>query len=530
MLRGNTRNKKSYLVLILDGWGIAPSWGGNAISQAKTKTFDKIRQIFPSTTLLASGEAVGLPCNAPGNSEAGHLNIGAGKIVRQDISLIDRNIEDGDFFSNKTLIQAIEHARRYNSKIHLVGMLSTAGTHSHIRHLFALLKFFKQESFRNIFIHLFSDGRDSDPMSGIEMIDIVEKKIEEFGIGTIASVSGRFFSMDRDNRWGRIARTYNMLTKGEGDIFESPKAAFSFAYKYGQTDEFIEPRLIVNKKQEKVLISDNDAVILFNFRNDRVKELTKAFMAEKIDQFPDRNKVKNLFFASFSLYDEDEYSKKVFSPEKILEPIGKIWSSEGLRQLRISESEKFPHVSYFFNGANEKPFLNEERIMIPSPKDVKTYDFKPRMSALSVTSSILNTLNKNRYDVIVANYANADMVGHTGNLEATIQAVECVDYCLGQVLSAVVEKGGIAFVMSDHGNAEQMVNPRTGDPDTEHTTNPVPFVIVSKNDEIKNIKLSGGGVLANIAPTILEVMGIQKPESMINQSLIIKEGLLNERK
>ena len=528
MLNISKKTKKPFALIILDGWGIAPAWGGNAITKAKTKTFDTIWKNYPSTSLLASGQAVGLPLNSPGNSEAGHLNLGAGKVVHQDLTLIDQKIDDQSFFSNPVLIGGIKHAESHHSNIHIIGLLSKTGTHSHIKHLYALLGLMKKNNFNRVYIDLFSDGRDSDPFSGIEMISEVENEIKKIGVGKINSISGRFFAMDRDNRWGRVSRAYNLLVRGEGNVYESPKSAFSSAYTLGQTDEFIEPRLVGNKISNTETISNNDTVILFNFRNDRTKELAEAFLADKLPEFPDRQKLNNLYFASFAVYDDNPTSKQVFSPELIHEPIAKVWADQGLRQYHTAETEKFPHVTYFINGGVEKPFWGESRLMIPSPRNVKTYDYKPEMSAKEVTESLLLAINKNLHDAIILNYANADMVAHSGNLEATVIAVECVDACLNKVLSRITSLGGTAFICGDHGNAEQMVNPRTGQPDTEHTTNPVPFIIVSEDEKIKKYKLRSDGILSSVAPTILELMSIPKPQAMINQSLIIKEINTNE--
>lgn len=521
---GLASDKKPVILMILDGWGVAPSWGGNAISQARTPNFDKAWRYFPSTTLLASGEAVGMPINSPGNSEAGHLNMGAGHVVHQDISLIDNKIADGTFFTNEVLIGAIKHAKQNGSSLHLMGLLSKTGIHSHIRHLFSLLELIKNQGMTNrVFIHLFSDGRDSDPMSGIEMIEEVDAKIKEIGIGKIASVSGRFYAMDRDNRWGRIARAYNMMVKGEGECYVSPRAAFTEAYSKGVTDEFIEPRSVCNKIQERSNIKDDDAIIMFNFRSDRVRELTRAFLDTEIPEFSDREKLQNLYIASLVIYDDHMLSHQAFTPEKIDNPLAKVWSDKGLRQFHIAETEKYPHVTYFINGGTEKPFPGEDRLMIPSPKNVKTYDYAPKMSAEKVTEMLIKAIRANIYDCFIVNFANADMVGHTGNLGAAVQAVECVDKCVGLVLTEIVKRNGVAYIVGDHGNAEQMVNPHTGDADTEHTTNPVPFIIISGNDEIKRIKLQRNGILASVAPTMLDLMHIPIPHEMRNPSIAIKE-------
>lgn len=519
----NFRLLKPFGIVILDGWGIAPAWGGNAVAQARTKYFREIWKNFPSTSLLASGDAVGLPTNSPGNSEAGHLNIGAGKVVHQDITLIDKKIFDQSFYNNEVLLEAINHARKYNSSIHIMGMLSKAGIHSHIKHLFALLDLLKRNKFSKVHIHLFSDGRDSDPMSGIELIDEVEKEVIKIGIGQIASISGRYFAMDRDNRWGRIARTYNLMVSGEGNCFSTPKAAFSSAYTGGQTDEFIEPRMITNKTQGQQLISNNDSIILFNFRSDRAKEITSAFLDDQVQGFPDRKKINNIYFASFVIFEENNLAKRVFQPETIENPLAKVWSERGFNQYHTAETEKYPHVTYFINGGIEKPFPGEKRLMVPSPQDVRTYDLKPEMSAKIVTSNLINELNRSKTDTFIVNFANPDMVGHTGNINATIQAIETVDQCLGGILECVSKQNGTTIVLADHGNAEQMVNPRTGFPDTEHTTNPVPFVIVNQILKQNDIKLRSDGILASVAPTVLELMNIEKPEYMVNQSLIINE-------
>lgn len=517
------RRKEPLVMIVLDGWGIAPAWGGNAISQAKTKNFDLIWQNYPSTLLDASGIEVGLPANSQGNSEAGHLNIGAGHVVKQDAGLINAQIEDKTFFDNSVLLGSIEHAKKNNSNIHLMGLLSNAGTHSDINHLYSLLQLFKDNDFKKVYIHFFSDGRDSPPMAGIEVAEQVEKKILEIGVGKVASLSGRFYAMDRDNRWGRIARAYNMLVKYEGDRCENLRAAFSSAYKAGMTDEFIEPRMICNTTQEIVPITNGDAIILFNYRSDRAKEITEAFSADKISQFPDRKKLENIYFASFVIYQDGIPGHQVFKPEKVAMPLAKVWSDKGLQQYHSAETEKFPHITYFINGGNEAPFPGEKRVMIPSVKTVRTYDYCPQMSAGKVTEHLLFALRTNVSDAFMINFANPDMVGHTGNLKATVQAVEYVDLCLGKILSYILNTEATCVVLADHGNAEQMVNPQTGMPDTEHTTNPVPFIIFSNDIRNKSLKLADGGKLASVAPTVLDLMGMEKPEGITEKSLIMNE-------
>lgn len=509
-----------FLLLILDGWGLAPDWGGNAISLANTPVFDDLWKKYPRTSLIASGSQVGLPEEAPGNSEAGHINIGAGKIVHQDITLIDEQILDSGLKKSKVFNDLIGHCQKYHSNFHIMGLLSKAGTHSHIKHLTPLLNEIKMRGISQVYIHLFSDGRDSDPMKGIEYISEVENIIGKSGIGVIESICGRFYAMDRDNRWGRIARAYNALTKAEAEKCSSAKKIFSQFYSRRITDEFIEPSIVVNPHQTFLPISDNDSVIMFNFRSDRVKQITQAFLDPKLEQFPDRKKLSNLKFATFTVYQtEDDLAEHIFEPEKIKEPLAKIISDNNLRQFHCAETEKFPHVTYFFNGANTKPYPKEDRLAIPSPK-VKSYDLVPKMNAAKVLSILNRSLDSGYYDFYIINFANPDMVGHTGNLRAAIAAVKYIDECLGVISRKILAKEGTLVVCADHGNVEQMVNPQTGEADTEHTTNPVPFILV--NNELKNkISLQMSGALSNISPTILELYGFKKPQEMNSRSSLI---------
>ena len=509
-----------FLLLILDGWGLAPDWGGNAISLANTPVFDDLWKNYPHTSLIASGSQVGLPEEAPGNSEAGHMNIGAGKIVHQDITLIDEQIFDSGFKKSKVFGDLISHTKKYNSNFHVMGLLSKAGTHSHIKHLAPLLNEIKGRGIHQVYIHLFSDGRDSDPMKGIEYIGEVEEIIKKCGIGLVESICGRFYAMDRDNRWGRTARAYNALIKAEAEKCSSAKKIFSQFYSRRITDEFIEPSIVVNPHQTFVPISDNDSVIMFNFRSDRVKQITQAFLSQKLDQFPDRHKLSNIKFATFTVYQtEDDLAEHVFEPEKIREPLAKVISDNNLRQFHCAETEKFPHVTYFINGANTKSYPKEDRLAIPSPK-IKSYDLMPKMNAPKVASTLLRALDSGYYDFYIINFANPDMVGHTGNLSAAIAAVKYIDECLGTISRKILAKEGTMVVCADHGNVEQMVNPQTGEADTEHTTNPVPFILV--NNELKNkIALQMSGALSNIAPTILELYGFEKPREMTTRSSLI---------
>lgn len=512
---------RPFVMVILDGWGIAPVWGGNAISQARIKNFNDISKKYPSTCLAASDGAVGLSLGSPGNSEAGHLNIGAGEIVHQDEPIIDESIQNRSFFNNKVLLGAFAHAKERHSRVNFVGLLSKTGTHSQVRHLYALLELAKQENFNNINIHLFADGRDSDTLSGIEMVSEVEGELKKFGAGRVASIIGRFYAMDRDNHWDRIAKAYHLMVDGVGKTYSSSGAVFTNSYARGVTDEFIEPSLILNKNQSSNTISDHDSVIFFNFRADRAREITRSFLDDSLPEFPGRNKLTDLYFASFVMHEEKTLALETFAPNIVKNPLAEVWSKSGIKQFHIAETEKYAHVTYYLNGGIEKPFPGEDRLMIPSPR-VKTYDLAPEMSAKIVTDNLVTVIKKNIYGGIVVNFANPDMVGHTGNLKAAIKAVEFVDECLGRVLREVISKNGVAFIFADHGNAEQMVNPRTGSPDTEHTTNPVPFIMVSDDSKLSKIKFRKGGNLASIAPTVLELSDLSFDSSAKEKSLIIK--------
>lgn len=510
-----------FLLLILDGWGMAPSWGGNAISLAGTPMFDDLWKKYPKTTLIASGSQVGLPDETPGNSEAGHMNIGAGRIVRQDITVIDEQISNNGLAKSKALNDVVAHIKKNQSNLHLMGLLSKTATHGHIKHLAPLLSNIKKMGIGQAYLHLFSDGRDSDPMKGIEYIDEVEQIIKKCRIGVVESICGRFYAMDRDNRWGRIARAYNALTKAEAEKCVSAKKIFSQFYSHHITDEFIKPSIVVNPHQTFVPIKNNDGIILFNFRSDRVKQITKAFLDFDLPGFPDRIKLKNIKFATFTVYQtDDDLAEHIFEPKKIQTPLAKIISENNLRQFHCAETEKYPHVTYFINGTNTKPFPGEDRLAIPSPK-VKSYDLVPKMSAPKVLSKLLQAIDGGYYDFYVVNFANPDMVGHTGSLGAAIAAVKYIDECLGLIAKKILRESGTMIICADHGNVEQMVNPRTGEADTEHTSNQVPFILV--NDEIKNnFSLQMNGALSNIAPTILELYGFQKPPEMsLRASLII---------
>lgn len=518
--------KKNFFVLIiLDGWGIAPVWGGNAISIANNPVFSEVFKDYPHTLLAASDGAVGLPEGSPGNSEAGHLNIGAGSIVHQDQPIIDNKIKSGSFFTNETMLKGIEHAKKNRSNIHIMGLLSKAGTHAHINHLYALLQLIKDQNYHKVFIHLFTDGRDSDSMSGIEMVSEVEYKLEALGIGQVASLIGRYYAMDRDNRWDRIGRAYRLLTCGQGKTYSSSGAIFTDSYSRGITDEFIEPAIIQTKGKTPSFIADNDSVFFFNFRADRAVEITRAFLDQTLPEMPDRQMLKNLYFTTFVMHHDIKLANHPFYPEIVTDPIAKILADKGFKQYHSAETEKYAHITYFLNGGLEKPHSGEDRLMIPSPRNIKTYDEVPEMSINEVSETFIEAINKQKYDALFLNFANPDMVGHTGNFQATVKAVEHVDFHLGKVLKAVDKNNGICFITADHGNAEQMVNPRTGSADTEHTCNPVPFIIYGSDPALKEIRLKSGGKLSNITPTILDFIGVDYKKDQKEDSLICKRDV-----
>ena len=519
-------NSQKVILLILDGWGYAPAWGGNAVEEAETPNMDSYWRKYPHTILKAAEEAVGLPHHEPGNSEVGHLNLGCGQIVPQNLPGITSEIEKSHFSENPVLLAAIEHVKSSSSNLHLIGLVSDGGIHSHISHLFALLDLLKKKQTKNVFIHMITDGRDTDPMKALSYLSELEDKIHSLGLGRIESVMGRYYAMDRDNRWERVQKTYDCLTAGIGPQAETVQKAISLAYRQGQYDEFILPTLITKADFPFVPVNDKDAVIFFNFRSDRTKELTWAFVQEKFKGFSRRKFLKDLYFATFAFH--EEYAthaeklpvKVVFRPAAIENPLAKVLSENGIKQFHIAETEKYAHVTHFFNGGREEPFSNEHRQLIPSPK-VTTYDLKPEMSALHVTEEVLAKFRK--FDFIVVNFANPDMVGHTGNLKAAIKACETVDICMGRVTSDALKEKYVIIVTADHGNAEQMINPNTGEPHTEHTINPVPFVIISDNPNYQNpLRTNGehGLILSDVTPTILKIMDLEKPKDMTGESLI----------
>lgn len=512
---------RKIVLLILDGWGLAPAWGGNAIEMAETPHMDEIWRKFPRTTLKAAEEAVGLPVHEMGNSEVGHLNIGCGQIAYQNLTGINQTISDGTFFKNSTLLSACEHAKKNNSTFHLLGLVSDGGIHSHIDHLFALLQMAKDQGLTKVNIHVITDGRDTDPMKAYSFIGNLKAKIVEIGVGKIVSVSGRYWAMDRDKHWDRIQKAYDCIFKNIAPVNETPEKAIAENYRQNKTDEFIIPTLIQTQNEDNS-ISSNDSLIFFNFRADRTKEIIQSIVTENFKKF-DRKKIENLYFASFSFLEEYMHNpliKHVFELRNINYSLARVLSENNLKQFHIAETEKYAHVTFFFNGGKETLFPKEDHFLVHSPK-VATFDMKPEMSALEIKNQVLAKYES--YDFTVCNFANTDMVGHTGNIKATIRACETVDKCLGELVKTILSKNHIVIITADHGNAEQMLNPQNGEPYTEHTTNPVPFILCS-NDPIlqRPLRVDPNLKLSDIAPTILDIFGINKPEEMTGQSILNK--------
>ena len=509
---------KVTMLMILDGFGDNKNTDGNAIKLAKTPNIDKLMKKYPNTDIFTSGLHVGLPEGQMGNSEVGHTNIGAGRIVYQELTRITKAIEDGDFFSNPEFIAAIENCKKHNSKLHILGLVSDGGVHSHNRHLYGLLEMAKRRDFEDVYVHCFLDGRDTPPASAETYVAELQEKMKEKGVGKIASLSGRFYAMDRDKRWQRVQKCYDALVNGEGEKAGDQIKAIEDSYQKEVFDEFVVPTVICNGNEPVAKIEENDSVIFFNFRPDRAREITRAIVDPEFDGF--ETKKMNLYYVCFTSYDETMPNVHIaFKKEPLKNTFGEVVSEAGLTQLRIAETEKYAHVTFFFNGGEEKQYPGEDRILVPSPK-VETYDMKPEMSAYEVTDKVCEALENDKYDVVILNFANTDMVGHTGSLQAAIKAVEAVDECVGRIVKIIEEKKGNLLITADHGNAEQMIDYKTGEPHTAHTTNPVPIILVTDN---KEYKLKENGKLADLAPTMLDLMGINKPQEMIGESLLIKE-------
>lgn len=517
-------------LVVLDGWGIAQPYSGNAISQAKTPVINELITNYPTMTLRASGEAVGLPWSENGNSEVGHLNLGLGRILYQDLPRINKAIADNSFFQNQILLGAFKHAHKNKSKLHLIGLVSNGCVHSSIEHLEALLAMAKNEKIDNVFIHAILDGRDTPYNSGQNFLRDVGRAINEHGVGKIATISGRFYAMDRDNRWERTAKAYLALAEGKGNKSETVERAIEESYGKKIYDEEFVPTVIYEFGKPVALIEDNDSLIFFNYRSDRARQLTKAFVLPGFDKFSRPKYLRNLHFITFTEYEKDLPVEIAFPPETLRSTLGEIVSRAGLKQLRIAETEKYAHVTYFFNGGVEEKFKGEDDELIPSPH-VTSYDLKPEMSALEVTDKLIKHIDADDYDFFLVNFANVDMVGHTGNIKAAVKAIETVDKCVGRIIKSVLAKDGVVFITADHGNAEDMFNMHTGSIDKEHSVNPVPFIIVGRQFEGLNLggqDAPGGdlsllkpqGILSDVAPTVLKIMGIEKPAEMTGRALI----------
>ncbi|MBM6615704.1 2,3-bisphosphoglycerate-independent phosphoglycerate mutase [Desemzia sp. RIT804] len=509
-------SKSPVAIIILDGFGCRTETMGNAVAQANKPNFDRYMETYPHATLKASGLDVGLPEGQMGNSEVGHTNIGAGRIVYQSLTRIDKAIEDGDFQTNPVLNSTMKQAIEMNSSLHLFGLLSDGGVHSHINHLIALLKTAKEKGVPNVYVHAFLDGRDVAPDSGLGYVEQLEKEMKAIGIGEIATVSGRFYAMDRDKRWERVEKAYNAIYHGEGNFADSAVDAVKNSYELGKMDEFVVPTVIQKNGKPVATIEDNDAILFFNFRPDRAIQLANAVTNEEWTHFDRGARPKNVLLVTMTLYNASIKAEVAFPPIGLKNVLGEVLSNHGLQQLRIAETEKYPHVTFFMNGGRNEEFEGESRILIPSPK-VETYDLKPEMSAYEVTDALVADIEADKQDAIILNFANPDMVGHSGMLEPTIKAIEAVDENLGRVVDAIIEKGGHAVIFADHGNADTMITP-TGEPHTAHTTVPVPVIVTKKGAELRK-----DGRLADVAPTMLDLLNIEKPEEMTGESLIIKD-------
>ena len=519
------KRPKPIVLTVLDGWGYRAQTKGNAIALARKPNYDRLLKEFPNTLIHTSGPYVGLPDGQMGNSEVGHMNMGAGRVVQMDITRIDMLIASGEFYAHPLLREAMQRGREH--QLHLMGLTSDGGVHSHLLHLYALLRMAKEQKVSRVFIHCFTDGRDTPPNSAIDFIQQVEQKIREYGVGQIASLSGRYYAMDRDNRWERVDQAYRAMVQGDAEFkFADPVAAIRASYEKGVTDEFVAPVVITTEAAPgkpvvpRGLIRDDDTVIFFNFRADRARQMTRALMEPDFPGIKDEKRPKNLFYVGMTQYDKAwPWLKYVIAPEKLENILAAVFAGLGMKNLRVAETEKYAHVTYFFNGGVEKPFAGEERVLVPSPK-VPTYDLKPEMSAAGIADAVIHAIEKGDFDAIIMNFANADMVGHSGRLEATIKACETVDECLGRIYQSLRPRGGAWLVTADHGNAETMIDPVTGGPHTYHTTNPVPFLLATDNG---HLQLEKDGSLRDIAPTMLGVLGLDEPREMSGKDLRVRQ-------
>ena len=513
-------SKKPVVLMILDGYGLNEQTKGNAVWEAKTPVMDKLMKEYPFVRGNASGMAVGLPEGQMGNSEVGHLNMGAGRIVYQELTRITKEIQDGTFFENPALLAAVENCKKNNSALHMMGLLSDGGVHSHNTHLYGLLELAKRNGLEKVYVHCFLDGRDTPPASGKEFAENLATEMEKIGVGKIASVMGRYYAMDRDNNWDRVKLAYDAMTKGEGLTAACGICGIQASYDREENDEFVKPTVAVEDGKPVAVVEDGDSLIFFNFRPDRAREITRAFCDDDFQGF-DRGARKDITFACFSDYDPTIPNKEVaFHKVSVNNTFGEWLAANNMKQARIAETEKYAHVTFFFNGGVEQPNEGEDRILVNSPKDVATYDLKPEMSAYEVCDKLTGAIRSGEYDVIIINFANPDMVGHTGVEEAAVKAVEAVDECVGKAVEAVKEMDGVMFICADHGNAEQLVDYETGEPFTAHTTNQVPFLLVNYDPAYT---LAEGGCLADIVPTLIEVMGKKQPVEMTGKSLLVRK-------
>ena len=511
-------SKKPVVLMILDGYGLNDNCEHNAVCEGKTPVMDQLMSQCPFVKGQASGLAVGLPEGQMGNSEVGHLNMGAGRVVYQELTRITKSINDGDFFNVPEFLAAVENCKKNNSALHLFGLVSTGGVHSHLNHIYGLLELAKRNGLEKVYVHCFLDGRDTPPESGKEFVTELEAKMAELGTGKVASVMGRYYAMDRDKRWDRVELAYKALTKGEGNTAVSATEGIQASYDAGKSDEFVVPFVVTENGKALATINDGDSVIFFNFRPDRAREITRTFCDDDFAGFERGERIKTVFVC-FTEYDVTIENKLVaFVKEEITNTFGEFLAANGMKQARIAETEKYAHVTFFFNGGVEEPNEGEDRILVKSPK-VATYDLKPEMSAYEVCDKLTEAIRSGKYDVIIINFANPDMVGHTGVEAAAIKAIEAVDECVGKTVEAIKEVGGQMFICADHGNAEQLIDEETGEPFTAHTTNPVPFILVNADPAYK---LREGGCLADIAPTLIELMGMKQPKEMTGRSLLVK--------
>lgn len=514
-------SKKPVVLMILDGYGLNEKKEGNAVALAATPVMDKLMKEYPFVRGNASGMAVGLPDGQMGNSEVGHLNMGAGRIVYQELTRITKEIQDGTFFENPALMDAVKNCKQKDSALHMFGLLSDGGVHSHNTHLYGLLELAKRNGLKKVYVHAFLDGRDTPPASGKDYVAQLEEKMAELGVGEVASVSGRYYAMDRDNNYDRVEIAYRALTKGEGQTADSAQEAVQNSYDKEETDEFVKPTVVMKNGAPTAVIKDGDSVIFFNFRPDRAREITRCFCDDDFTRF-DRGKRLELTYVCFSDYDPTIPNKEVaFHKISVTNTFGEWLAANHMKQARIAETEKYAHVTFFFNGGVEEPNEGEDRILVNSPKDVATYDLKPQMSAYEVCDRLVEAIRSGKYDVVIINFANPDMVGHTGVLEAAKKAVEAVDECVGKAVEAVKEVDGALFICADHGNAEQLIDYETGEPFTAHTTNQVPFILVNYDEDYT---LRENGCLADIVPTLIEIMGKEQPAEMTGKSLLMKKA------